>query len=84
MTKGLGFGDRLLTSSRGLGFGDRLLTMVIIMGFKCINLAKNGSQQRRAGYVAEWTRVWAGRAEIMGSNPAWGMNFFFFLLSKIF
>ena len=50
LTKGLGFGDRLLTSSRGLGFDDRLLTRVSIMGLRCINLAKNGSQQRRAGW----------------------------------
>ena len=61
LTKGLGFGDRLLTSSRDLGFGDRLMR-VSIMGLRCINLAKTGSQQRRA----EWTRVWAGRSVIMG------------------
>ena len=32
-SRGLGFGDRLLTSWRGLGFGDRLLTSLRGLGF---------------------------------------------------
>ena len=52
LTKGLGFGDRLLISLRGLGFSDRLLTRVSIMGLRCINLAKNDSQQRQAGSLS--------------------------------
>ena len=52
LTRGLGFGDRLLTSSRSLGFGNRLLMRVSIMGLRCINLAKNYSQQRRAGWLS--------------------------------
>ena len=39
LTRGLGFSDRLLTSSRSLGFGNRLLTRVSIMGLRCINSA---------------------------------------------
>ena len=33
LTRGLGFGDRLLMSSRGLGFGDWLLTSSRGFGF---------------------------------------------------
>ena len=35
-SRGLGFGDRLLTSSRDLGFGNWLLTRVSIVGLRCI------------------------------------------------
>ena len=39
-------------------------------------MAKNGIQQRRAGF-AEQARAGAG-AVVMGSNPTWIFGFFFF------
>ena len=51
---------------------------------RCINVAKNDIEQRRAG-LAERTRAGAGGKMVMGSNPPQFLNFFFFLsLSKIF
>ena len=32
-----------------------------------------------ASRVAERTRAWAGGTVVLGSNPVWFMNFFFFL-----
>ena len=54
---------------------------------RCIKVAKNGIQQRRAR-LAQWARAGAGGAggaEVVGSNPAWIFGFFFFFLplSKI-
>ena len=31
-----------------------------------------------ASRVAERTRAWAGGTVVLGSNPVWSMNFFFF------
>ena len=53
----LGFNNPLVT--RGLGsatVGDSGVSIIVV---RCINLAKNGIQQRRSG-LAEWTRAWAG------------------------
>ena len=50
---------------RGVGFQLRLVTRVSIIVVRCINLAKNGIQQQRAG-LAE---AWAGGTVVMGSNP---------------
>ena len=69
LTRGLGFSDQLLTSSRGLGFGNRLLMRVSIMSLRCINLAKK-RLPAAVSRVAEQTRAWAGGAVIMGSNLA--------------
>ena len=67
----------------GFGFRVWLLTVSIIVT-RCIKVAKNGIQQRRAGLV-QWARAGTGGAVVVGSNPAWIFGFFFFLpLSKIF
>ena len=39
-------------------------------------LAKNTNQQHQVG-LAEWVRAGTAGQVVMGSNPAWSLNFFF-------
>ena len=61
----------------GLGYGCSPRVSIIVT--RCIKVAKNSIQQRRAG-LAERSRAGAGAGEavVLGSNPAWIFGFFFF------
>ena len=61
---GLGFSNQLVT--RGLDSGYVRVSIIVT---RCIKVAKNGIQQRRAR-LAEQTRSGAGGVMFMGSNPA--------------